>query len=80
MLRADWFDLVAIFAVLSERSSCNRMTLGVPLRAEQAFPAMEETMDEVEDDEESSVWKSIRFFVYVALALTLLGVLFFAVA
>jgi len=37
-------------------------------------------MQDVEEDDDSSVWKSIRFFVYVALALTALGVLFFAVA
>jgi len=37
-------------------------------------------MEETDDSEEASVWRSIRFFVYVALALTALGVLFFAVA
>ena len=38
-------------------------------------------MEEADDEDEgASTWKSIRFFVYVALALTALGVLFFAVA
>jgi len=37
-------------------------------------------MEETDEDEDAGVWRSIRFFVYVALGLTLLGVLFFAVA
>jgi len=43
-------------------------------------PKTEGTMQEVDDKEDASVWKSIRFFVLIALALTALGVLFFAVA
>ncbi len=37
-------------------------------------------MEEVDDKEDASVWRSIRFFVFIALALTILGVVFFAVA
>jgi hypothetical protein len=37
-------------------------------------------MEETDETEDASVWRSIRFFVYIALALTALGVLFFAVA
>ncbi len=37
-------------------------------------------MEEADETEDAGVWRSIRFFVYVALGLTALGILFFAVA